>query len=67
METVYENELDSMCGVSDEELDYRFREAVRIENEIKKIKRLPVAGYDLEKRCSYIEYPDGSRVYGKEA
>ena len=31
-----ENELDTTCGVSDEELTYRFREAVRIENEIKK-------------------------------
>lgn len=30
------NELDSMCEVSDEELDKRFVEAVRIENEIKK-------------------------------
>ena len=29
------NELDSMCGVSDKELDKRFVEAVRIENEIK--------------------------------
>lgn len=67
MQAVAENELDSMCGVSDEELDFRFREAVRIEQEIKKIKKLPVAGYDLERRSSYIEYPDGSRVYAKEA
>ena len=28
-----ENELDSTCGVSDEELSRRFVEAVRIENE----------------------------------
>lgn len=33
-----ENELDTTCGVSDEELTYRFREAVRIENKIKKNK-----------------------------
>lgn len=33
-----ENELDSMYGLSDEELTRRFREAVRIENEIKRIK-----------------------------
>ena len=32
------NELDSMCGISDEELTKRFHEAVRIDNEIKKIK-----------------------------
>ena len=37
------NELDSTCGVSDEELTIRFREAVRIENEIKRIKKLPIA------------------------
>ena len=30
------NELDHTCGVSDEELSHRFKEAVRIENEIKK-------------------------------
>ena len=32
------NELDSTCGISDEELTLRFKEAVRIENEIKKSK-----------------------------
>jgi hypothetical protein len=30
------NELDSTCGVSDDELTRRFIEAVRIENEIAK-------------------------------
>ena len=29
------NELDHTCGVSDEGLSYRFKEAVRRENEIK--------------------------------
>lgn len=57
------NELDSTCGVADEELTYRFREAVRIENEIKKIKKLPIAKYDFEKKMPYIEYPDGRREY----
>lgn len=33
-----QNELDSTCGVSDDELTKRFIEAVRIENEIKKSK-----------------------------
>ena len=33
-----QNELDSTCGVSDDELTKRFIEAVRIENEIKKAK-----------------------------
>ncbi len=38
------NELDSTCGVSDEELTRRFIEAVRIENEIRRIKGLPISG-----------------------
>ena len=37
------NELDSMCGVSDEELTERFREAIRIDNEERRIKGEPVA------------------------
>ncbi|WP_196603178.1 hypothetical protein [Pectinatus haikarae] len=57
------NELDSTCGLSDEELTVRFREAVRIENEIKKIKGLPIAKYDHEKNAPYIEYPDGRKEY----
>jgi hypothetical protein len=58
-----ENKLDSMCGVSDEELDRRFREAVRIENKIKKIKVLPIAKYDYEKKAPCLEYPDWRREY----
>lgn len=30
------NELDSTCGISDEELTERFKEAIRIDNEILK-------------------------------
>ena len=60
------NELDSMCGVSDDELTRRFIEAVRISNEIKRIKGCPVAGYDDEKGVSYIEYPDGRREYAEK-
>ena len=61
-----ENELDTTCGVSDEELTYRFREAVRIENEIKKIKHLPIAKYAHIKKQAYIESPDGRREYANE-
>ena len=28
------NELDSTCGISDEELTQRFKESIRIDNEI---------------------------------
>ncbi len=59
------NELDSMCGISDEELTRRFREAVRIDNEIKRIKGTPIAGYDEKKKTAYLEYPDGRRKYAE--
>ena len=57
------NELDSMCGISDEELTRRFTEAIRLENEAKKIKGVPIAGYDVEANAPYIEYSDGRREY----
>lgn len=57
------NELDSMCGVSDEELTRRFIEAVRLENERKRIMGTPIAGYDTEKNAPYLEYADGRREY----
>ena len=56
-------ELDSSCGISDVELTERFKEAIRIENEIKKIKGAPIAGYDTEKKLAFLEYPDGRRKY----
>ena len=58
-----ENELDSTCGISDEELTRRFIEAVRISNEIKKVKGNPIQCWDDEKKASYILYPDGHREY----
>lgn len=61
------NELDHTCGVSDDELSYRFKEAVRIENEIKKLRKLPISKYDFDKNAPYVEYPDGRRVYVEEA
>jgi len=57
------NDLDSTCGVSDEELTKRFEEAVRIENEIKTVKGLPIAKYDYKKKAPYLEYPDGRKEY----
>lgn len=58
-----ENELDSTCGVSDDELTKRFVEAIRIDNEIKKIKGVPIQKYDNEKKQPYLEYQDGRREY----
>lgn len=59
------NELDSTCGISDEELTIRFNEAIRIENEIKKIKGVPIAKFDRETKLPYLEYPDGRREYAE--
>ena len=58
-----ENELDYTCGVSDDELTKRFVEAVRIDNEIKKIKGVPIQKYDHEKKQPYLEYPNSRRKY----
>ena len=60
------NELDSTCGISDEELTERFKASIKIDQDICKIKGLPIAGYDDELNCPYIEYPDGKREYVKE-
>ncbi|MDY4923531.1 MAG: hypothetical protein SO117_11015 [Frisingicoccus sp.] len=61
------NELDSICGITDDELTERFKEAIRIDNEIKKIKGVPIAGYDTEKKLAFLEYPDGRRKYASES
>lgn len=57
------NELDSTCGISDEELTIRFKESIRIDNEVRKIKGLLIAGYDDETKNAYLEYPNGRREY----
>ena len=57
------NELDSTCGISDEELTNRFKESIRIDDEIRRIKGLPVARYERKTKKAYLEYPDGRREY----
>ena len=57
------NELDSTCGISDEELTLRFKESIRLDEEERRIKGLPVARYDDETGKAYLEYPDGRREY----
>ena len=60
------NELDSTYGISDEELTERFKASIKIDQDICKIKGLPIAGYDDENKRAYLEYPDGRRVYVTE-
>ena len=57
------NELDSTLGIPDDELTERFRKGVEIENEKKKVKKVPIARYDHKKGKPYLEYPDGRREY----
>ena len=57
------NDLDHTCGISDEKLTELFKESIRIDDEIRKIKGLPVARYDDEKERAYLEYPDGRIEY----
>ncbi len=59
------NELDSTNGISDEELTVRFKESIRIDNEIRRIKKLPIAKYDKTKKKAYLEFPDGRREYAE--
>lgn len=57
------NDLDSTYGISDEELTQRFKASIRIDDEIRRIKKVPTARYDVILRKAYLEYPDGRRVY----
>ena len=60
---IIQNELDSMCGITDDELTERFKEAILIDNEIKRAKGTPISGFDREQKKAYLEYPDGRREY----
>lgn len=57
------NQLDSTCGISDEELTRRFEESIRIDEEIKRVKGTPVARYDAQKKKAYLLFPDGRIQY----
>lgn len=62
-----ENELDSMQGISDEKITELFNVSIEIENEISRIKNVPIARYDVIQKKAYFEYPDGRIEYAKEA
>ncbi len=65
-EAAYPNELDGMNGISDEELLFRFREAIRIQNEIKRIMGDPICKYDPVRHKAYLAYPDGRVAYAED-
>lgn len=57
------NELDSTCRISDEKLTLRFKESIRIDNEVRRINGLLIAGYDDETKKAHLGYLDGRREY----
>jgi hypothetical protein len=62
-----ENDFDSTCGLTDDELTARFNESIRIEAEISRAKGVPVVRYDGKKRQVYFEYADGRTQYAEKA
>ncbi|MDD5810557.1 MAG: hypothetical protein PUD17_00490 [Treponema sp.] len=62
-----ENELDSLQGISDEKMTELFNASIKIENEISRLKGVPIAKYDVQTKRAYFEYPDGHIEYAKEA
>lgn len=54
MNNIETNELDRTCGLTDEELTERFREAIRIDNEIKRVKGLSISRYDEERKMAIL-------------
>lgn len=56
---------DTLCGITDDEMTRLFRESVRLEEEVKKIKGVPIAKYDPNTKEAYLLYPDGRKEYVK--
>ncbi len=57
------NQLDFTCGLSDEEITRRFKEAIRIDEEMRAVQGIPQARYDDETKQAYLEYADGRKEY----
>ena len=62
-----DEQLDTMQGISDDEMTALFNESIRIENEISKAKGVPVVRYDGARQQVYLENPDGTMTYVQEA
>lgn len=58
-----EKEFDYDFGISEEEEDFRIREAVRLAKERSRRLGLPTCEYDDEKQAPYLLFPDGHREY----
>lgn len=51
------------AGILDDDLTARFNTAVDIENQLKRIKNVPIAKFDMNLKKPYLEYSDGRREY----
>lgn len=60
---VNEDDFDYDLGVSDEELEYRFNEAIRLAKEKSRIMGKTTCEYDDDKDKPYLLYPDGHKEY----
>ena len=61
------NQLDFTCGISDDEMTRRFKEAIRIDEEMRKVQGLPQARYDdIEKRRIWNMPMEGKSMSEKE-
>ena len=56
-------DYDEEWDMTEDEVMFRFQEAVRIAKEVAKIKGNPTCEYDDEKKMAYLLYPDGHREY----
>ena len=50
-------------GITEEEMEFRFREGIRRAKEKSRIMGKPTCEYDREKGMAYLLYPDGHREY----
>ena len=54
---------DPYCDDEEEEMDRRISQVAFVAYQQAKMKGIPVARYDAEKKAAYLLYPDGHREY----
>jgi len=57
---------ENILGDKAAELEHSFQKAVEVEIARSHATEYPVALYDKVRKCSFLEYPDGMRVYADE-
>lgn len=62
---VISGEEENTLTLSENEMDARAVEAVKAAINKAKICKKPIAGYDKEKKATYVEYANGERKYAE--